>query len=84
MGSYVATSGGFGVVTRVHHLRQQCFFNPLPFMDKGLGNCTQQMRLHGARIAESKNILSFIKKESFLKMIDLMPDRLLVGMSTEN
>ena len=46
-------------------------------MEKGLGICVQQMHLHGARIAESKNILSFIKKESFLKMIDLMPGRLL-------
>ena len=46
-------------------------------MDKGLGTCVQQMHLHGARIAESKNIFSFIKQESFFKMIDPMPDRLL-------
>ncbi len=35
------------------------------------------MHLHGARIAVSKNILSFIKTESFSKMIDRMPDKLL-------
>lgn len=46
-------------------------------MDHGLGICVQKMYLHGARIAESKNILSFIKKDSFFKMIDLMPGRLL-------
>ena len=46
-------------------------------MDQGLDIGVQQMHLHGARIAESKNILSFIKKESFFKMIDLMPGSLL-------
>jgi hypothetical protein len=46
-------------------------------MDQGPGIRIQQMHFHGARIAESKNILSFIKKESFFNMIDLMPDRLL-------
>jgi hypothetical protein len=35
------------------------------------------MRLHGARISESKNIFSFITKETFLKMIHLIPERLL-------
>ena len=51
--------------------------NTFSHLDKGLGICGQQIHLHGARIAESKNILSLINKDSFLKIIDLAPGRLL-------